>query len=235
MKKLILGSLGLILLASTNLMSADFDKSLYKKIKAGDPLTKYTKITPEMEFDCKIIAIPLADMSKCYLISETESIGTEKDFNLIVSTISDKINTVHLMKSEQNSSLPSTFWNIMFNSGLKAYSSFSTNERMPMKENLKTEMDFFSAKSALESKLLLSQENFILDSVLFETPMKTGEEFDFMKVIETKPKDLIRIVEILESYNVETEQWGYRIDITNFINQAILQKEFLKTVNTEGI
>lgn len=211
------------------------NSNLYKNFKAGEEISKYMSSNDlkNNEISCDTIALPLSTISKCYTISEKESLAGIKDFELIISTINNKINSIHLFKNENDSSLSRNiiFWNTLFESGLKGYSSYNLIENLPMKVILSNKIDFINKQYSNYEIAYNSKNSFTMASVLIETTLKIGEEFDLIKVLSTEPKKLIRTIEILDDYDAETAKWSYRIDIVNLNIQNNLQQEYNKLNN----
>jgi hypothetical protein len=215
-----------ILVLSSLLLAQD---NLYKDYKAGDSVYKHIK-NNEIEdrvIDCRELNIPLLELSKCYFIKDNENIGEEKEFTVFMSTINDKINTIHLLKVDQKSPLFSNvrFWNVMFNSNLKGYSSFNNlKEEFPNTSILQNNLDFKKEQHKIYNNAISLKESFTIDNVLLETKYNFGDNINFTNSI--KDESLIRLVEILDSYDSIDNVWHYRIDITNIPNQLKLMKEF---------
>lgn len=226
MKKISLILLGL--LATLNLNAAS--NELYKDIKAGDNLSKHLdlKTNPKAQVDCKLINVPLLAISECFIVSINENFSGENNFLLAVSTINKKINTAHLLKVKQQGPLESNllFWQNLFDNGLKGYDVFDTERQVSLKKELKNMTDFQKLQISEYHIASNKNKNFIIDNVLFDT--KEVGEFDFAYILKNEPTKLVRSFELLDAYDSVTNTWTYRIDITNFNIQKVLQDEYLR-------
>lgn len=205
------------------------DNALYKDLLAGEKVSKYPTYFKNSEpINCKEIGVPVGDIAKCLIVSDNESLGTESGFSMVIATIDEKINSVHLVKTDEPSSLTPNFWSTLFKSDFKLYATFNPLEGLPVEATLKNNNDFLMSKISLENKLMLEQKSFLIDTVLFDTPLKIGENINFVKTLKTKPENITRMVEVIESFDNESQTWLYRVDFTNPLYQAALQELYKK-------
>lgn len=207
----------------------DIDRSLYKDFKAGDLLDNKYKIE-ENEIECANIGIALSNISKCYYISENESISTDEDYGLIVSTINDRVNGVHLIKFDQTSSMDINIFNVLYKNNLKSFGSFKAGSNDMLNDTkILTKEELVIKRLNNINEESLKDKNFSIDTVFIEfnsEKYKEGELLNYFNVLKNKPLDVKRIVEIIEMYDNENKTWSYRIDFVNYIVQAILQNDY---------
>jgi hypothetical protein len=209
----------------------NLNKSLYKNFEAGAILDK-KYIIKENEIDCKAINIPLANISECYIISENENLTTEKDFLLIISTINKKINTAHLIKTEVLGSLNQDVFSALYNNNLKSAHSFNiTNIELDKDVKIMSISDLILKRNKIIFEAITKNSNFAIDTVFIDSDFKEGDTFNYIRILKEKPQELTRIIEIIETYDYETEKWTYRIDFINFMMQSVLQYEYNKLNN----
>lgn len=235
-KKMLLTSLFALTLLNAAEKENLPERNLYKEFKAGDDASNYRSLFKDKEvIDCKSIGLAVGDIAKCTIVSENETLGIEKDFIMIISTIENKINSVHLLKTEQEGNLSPTFWNSLYKSKLKAYNTFNIGEGFLKDTKLVDQSTLIKNKLELEQKLLIKKDSFSVDTLFLETKSET-KNLDFIKTIKTNPEQIIRMVEVVESFDDESASWTIRIDFINPIYQAVLQNLYIKNnkINIEG-
>lgn len=235
-KKMLLTSL--LALSFLNAAEKDItpDRNLYKNFKAGDDVNNYRSLFKDKEeIDCKSIGVAVGDIAKCTIVSENETLGIEKDFTMVISTIENRINSIHLIKTEQSGNLNPVLWNTLLKSNLKAYNSFNVAEGFVKDNKFVDNSNLVKNKLELEQKLLLKKETFSIDTLFVETKKETNN-LDFLKTMKTDPEQIIRMVEVIETFDNETSSWTIKIDFINPIYQAALQKLYIKNnkINIEG-
>lgn len=212
------------------------DRNLYKNFKAGDDASNYRSLFKDKEvIDCKSIGVAVGDIAKCTIVSENETLGIEKDFTMVIATIENRINSIHLIKTEQTGNINASFWNSLFKSNLKPYNTFNVAEGFVKDIKFVDHTNLVKNKIELEQKLLLKKETFSLDTLFVETK-KEETSLDFIKTMKTDPQQIIRMVEVIESFDNEDSTWTIRLDFINPMYQAGLQKLYIKNnkINTEG-
>lgn len=233
MKKII----STLLITAIGLMAAEttISDKLFKDFKAGDSISNYEQLKKSQQFDCKVINIPLSNISKCYALPEKSTFGGEKDFITAISTINDKINTVVLIKTNQKNSLPSNVWDSVIKDNIKAYHVFNpATEEMPLKNKLKNSTDVVSKNSQLKNKFYLEKKPFSISTVLVDTPNKVGSNFDFKEILTNTPEKMVRLIDVMEVFDTTKDEWLYRIDITNVSYQSYLKEEYYKINGNES-
>lgn len=235
-KKLLLT--GLVALTCLNAADKEIsaDRNLYKNFKIGEPVEKYKDLFKDKEIiDCKSIGVPVGNIAKCTIVSDNETLGIEKDFIMVIATIENRINSVHLLKTEEESNLSANLWTSLFKSNLKAYKTFNVAEGF-LKDTQFVDLNtLIKHKIELEQKLLLKSETFSIDTLFVETK-KDIKSLDFIKTMKSDPDQIIRMVEVVENFDKETSLWTIRLDFINPAYQAALQQLYIKNnkINTEG-
>ncbi len=203
--------------------------ALYKNLVAGEKISKYPEYFKKSEkIDCKELGVVTGDIAKCYIVSENESLGTEKGFLMAIAAIDNKVSSVHLIKFDQASSLTPNFWSVLFKSNFKPYATFEQTQGLPAEATFKNSQDFIAEKIILEQKTILNKKSFVMDTVFLDTPIDFGGKMNFIETLMNDPRKIVRMAEVVEVFDNETQLWLYRIDFTNPIYQAMLQEDYKK-------
>lgn len=235
-KKIILAGLVSLTLLNAAENENTPSRNLYKNFKAGDDVNNYISLFKDKEeISCKQVGVAVGDIAKCTIVSENETLGIEKDFTMIISTIENRINSIHLIKTELTGNINPSFWHSLFKSNLKPYNTFNVADGFVKDIKFVDYTNLVKNKIQLEQKLLLKKETFSLDTLFVETK-KEETSLDFIKTMRTDPQQIIRMVEVIESFDTEDSTWTIRLDFINPMYQTALQKLYIKNnkINTEG-
>lgn len=227
MKK-ILSSICLSFLLCTSLSAQSYPdselrKTLFKHIEGGQHLSKYYDQLELETISCKELNIPLAAVSKCYLTQDIVTIGNKDTFTLSLSTINNKINSIHLIQDYSTYPAHKSFWNKLYRSGLKSYAIFNKNITFPASATL-MDKNLFKYKHNIELVLLNKKEEVKLTSLFVQTSLKG--KIDLKKTLRKEVRKIKRTYEVSEIYEPNSQAWSLKVDIKNPLNELLLFQEY---------
>ncbi|MGD9625307.1 MAG: hypothetical protein AB7U51_11680 [Arcobacter sp.] len=217
-----------ILFISTLISSTGFaSDTLFKEYKAGENINKFINLKDNKAIDCNKFSIAFPEVSKCYLIRDDYSIGNEKNFNVVLTTINDKVNEIIFFKLDNLDSLELKYsvWDELFTESVKGYSINEYGKNILEESKLKDVVDFSFIQDDFYQKMYKIEDSYKIETILIDTEIENNEIFNFINILSKEPNKVSRVFNIIEIYDYEEDAWIYKIQIVNVMNQYNLLKE----------
>lgn len=220
-----------ILFISTLISSTGFaSDTLFKEYKAGENISTYIK--PEYIsnnlIDCSKLNIPFSEISKCYFIRDDYKIGEEEYFNVVLVTMKDKLYSIIFFKTDNKYKLSDSVFIELFSKNVKSYKIYSSDNTDLSVASLTEKYIFDYVRLETFEKLEKERNSFSVESILIDSNFDNFEFIELFEIIKKEPYKIDRIINVTDNYNINSNSWSFKIQITNPMEQMNLIKEIKK-------